>query len=290
MKGRFWIVFSVAVTGLAIMWFASIRHANESVITASQSAPKLLGGQESHAIQNESVNKVEEPLQALNLKTQAQVTTLPKLVEINGAEPTSQELAARHRVKQQTVRTTYDALIKELQLSEHDAAQLVDVLSNEQEMMMEIQRGAADKTSRTDQFRNLRANAGAEVLAILGADKYNKYEEYQRTLGEHVAVVQLTNLMASTGGVPLTAKQEKDLFGILVDEKPAPMPALLPSDPQFPNAIAESFRAMEDSNSRILERAQTVLTAEQYESFRVRQQRDIQLRQEAMRKAASEHS
>jgi hypothetical protein len=292
MKKRNLAIFSAAlvIALIAVGYFWNVdsdRDGAYHFMTAHKNDAAVAEGPTSHALIQESASTADNPLR--NPKDAAPEQPLAAKVDADLLADTPDTAAAKRKAQQDATRELYDELFKDLRLGDHDTAQLLDLLASSREKLLVIQQAAADQRTRIDQLNNLQKTNNDEVLALLGVKQFYKYEEYERTLTEHIEVLQLTKELASTGTMPLTEKQRKDLFEILVDEnKVVPGPARQPPGPKDP--VAEQIRIREEYLNRVAERAANVLSTEQLAAFQARQERAIQFQKTAAESKQSNRS
>jgi hypothetical protein len=170
----------------------------------------------------------------------------------------------------------YAPMFKELGLSSEEAEKLKSLLLDRQ-MKAVSQAGALmDPAKKQDALKEVGENAKQmeeQIKSLLGEEHYGKYQEYTATMGERMVL----NQFGQTSN--LKPEQNDALLQLMIEEKKSAMasnPGAVP-DPNDPSQgvkmleseeSAEKFlKQQEEINARVLERAQTVLSPEQLQSF-----------------------
>jgi hypothetical protein len=167
-------------------------------------------------------------------------------------------------------RETYGELFKELNLSESEIerfVQLVDQLRYGFEQKRDSEEPSAQRPSLTDQVRAVQG----ELLALLGHERFLKYEEYGRTLGMRSEVASFNAELRGTGLPPLNAEQEQQLLQAFAEERLA-MPPPRTSDDRAALVI-ERNEATALYRSRVVERSQNILSEQQLAVLRGKYER-----------------
>jgi hypothetical protein len=170
------------------------------------------------------------------------------------------------------LRETYAELFEQLKLSEQEIerfVQLVDTLWYG--FAPEQGDGASQPRSLTDQVRSVQA----ELLALLGHEKFLEYEEYGRSLGMRSEVASFNAALQRTGVPPLSAAQERQLLQAISEERSAmPPPRMTGDRAAFVN---EGRDAAALYRSRLVERSQSILSDQQLAVLRAKYERSAGL-------------
>ena len=103
---------------------------------------------------------------------------------------------------------------------------------------------------------------------LLGSDRYELYQDFEKTLADRVQVQQLNQQLAGEG-VPLEASQSKALIKIMSEEREG-----LPNSGSGNGTsvdIDDFSRKLDEMNQRVYDRANTVLTPRQLSAFAIYQ-------------------
>jgi hypothetical protein len=158
------------------------------------------------------------------------------------------------------VRMAYGDLTKELQLTQDQV-----ILDGQAKVFERVRNAGGDPTAFASATRDVKAETDAAMLALLGNEKFLKYEAYQKTVPERMEVSRLSRQL-SAANAPLSDSQRKQLLAALSEER-----ALLPAAGQGPGAFMpgtpEQQRWQSDYDTRVRERASRILTADQMKQF-----------------------
>ena len=125
--------------------------------------------------------------------------------------------------------------------------------------------------------------------AFLSESEYGKLQEYERTISDRIALMQIRQDLA-LNSQPLNEEQKKFLWQVLRDER-SQIPALK-YDPRNAGRMRENYRVVLESDNaaryfeaqaaldkRVLARAQTILSSEQYEALATVQRHHCELQE-----------
>jgi hypothetical protein len=196
------------------------------------------------------------------------------------------------------VNTMYGPLFKQLGLSADETTQLKALLAEQQNLAMaragDMFNPGQDKAAQADAMKAMTAQQSAiqdQVKALLGDTRYAEFQDYSGSIGQRMVLNQFSQQMAS-GQAPLTDTQNQQLLQIMADESknaPNPLGSGNPNAVADPTAlqammtedgINQLLQQMEAVNQRVLDRAGTVLTADQLQAFA-----DFQAAQTQMQRA-----
>jgi hypothetical protein len=207
-------------------------------------------------------------------------------------DPSMRELVRSQQ--QAAINMMYGGLFKEMNLSPEEKEKLVGILTETQMKSVEHAKGlfggtkegeaASDSTRLLEETRK---QSEAEIKALLGEERYARYSDYQKNIGERMQIDQLKTRLESDK-LPLQDQQAAQLLQALKEERtvaPPPIPSdatQMPGDVKSlmtPENIDKQLQWMDDYNRRVLDRASQFLTPEQFKSYR-----EMQEQQAAMQK------
>jgi hypothetical protein len=195
------------------------------------------------------------------------------------------------------VNTQYGPLFKDLALSSERKDKLSQLLLDQQ---MEAMEHAQDlfgtntvdvtKVSATNEEQESKARDG--IKALLG-DQYPYYEDYKKTMSDRIQLEQLKSQLDGTK-TALNNAQVKDLLYVIADEREK-NPPVISQDPQAAAAnlqkmfsgdtMEKQVQWQEELNRRVLERAGTILSAEQLKSYTDFQNQQLEMQKFGMKMA-----
>jgi len=264
------------VGGLASVYL--YRHA-KSETAIVDSAPIRSGGAnhqvDLHGQQRSPIDSADASRESSARGRDTEMQVAPETEPLPTRVTAERTAAQQERMRtshNKAVRTLYDELIKELRLNAREAEKLTELIAELQANMIGAQQTApTDPAMRARVMGEVRKEGDDRVLALLGIDKFYQYQKYEENLGEHLAIVQLTNELGASGKSALSSEQEKQLYTALVEEKAV---RLVPTrHAQTESAVAERVKLDQDYRRRVLERAEQILSPEQLAVFRERQER-----------------
>jgi hypothetical protein len=240
------------------------------------------GGNAANAAPGEPA--VEKPAGAGFMKNLAKMFNDPKMKEMMRAQQAT------------GVNMMYGSLAKELGLSPDEAKQVLALLAERQgeltaKGMKAFDKGAVDAQALAETGKETEAARAAydeQLKNVLGADKFAKFQEYERTIGERFALDQVQRQLAA-GGTPLEEKQTQGLLEIMKQERqqtpPTPFDAANRGGAaqaqamQSDEAVNGWIKTQEDYNRRVLTRARTVLSPDQILAFEAAQKQQMEMQQ-----------
>lgn len=187
----------------------------------------------------------------------------------------------------------YGDLAKQLGLTSDEARQVLTLLTDRQmeqmtKSMAAMKDGSLDAAALAESGKQGEAAKAAYdegLKEVLGKDRFAKFQEYEKSMGERMALSQIRNQL-SAGGVPLDDTQAASLLSIMKEERartPNPMPgnndvaaqAKLLENGEMMEGVLKS---QEDYNRRVLDRARSLLSPDQLQAFEAsqKQQADMQ--------------
>jgi hypothetical protein len=122
-----------------------------------------------------------------------------------------------------------------------------------------------------------------QLKALLGEDGFKKLGEYDQSIGERVALEQIQRQL-SASGTALEPAQQKGLLEIMTEERKRSKVPSSANDPvaatkmmQDEGAAEKWLAAQEDTNRRVLDRARSVLSADQFNAFETAQKQFLDM-------------
>jgi hypothetical protein len=196
------------------------------------------------------------------------------------------------------VNTQYGPLFKDLALSAERKDKLSQLLLDQQMETMERAQdlfgtnGGVDLTKLSAATKENESKAAEGIKALLG-DQYPYYEDYKKTMGDRIQLEQLKSQLDGTK-TALNDAQVKDLLYVIADEREK-NPPVISQDPQAAAANLEKMFSgdtmekqlqwQEELNRRVLERAGTILSAEQLKSYTDFQTQQLEMQKFGMKMA-----
>ena len=143
---------------------------------------------------------------------------------------------------------------------------------------MEMMSGDMDADKRaelTKQMKDQKAAADAEIKALLGDENYTAFESYEKTIPDRMALDQFRNQLGDS--MKLNANQEQLMVAAMTEERQGfKFTTDFSDQSDFSEDMASRFtgermdlyfQEREQLNARYLERAQAVLSAEQFTAY-----------------------
>lgn len=193
------------------------------------------------------------------------------------------------------VKMMFSGLFKEMNLTPEEKEKLTSVLTDVQMKTLENTQmfGGTNSSAAGKGVSDAKKQADAEIKALLGEERFNQYQDYQKNIGERMQVDQLKASLAGQN-MPLNDQQSSQLFQIMKEEKTA-LPPAIPNDAnQDPAKMKELMTAenvekqlqwMEDYNARVLARVQQILTPEQLKQYKTYQEQQASMAKFGMKMA-----
>ena len=194
------------------------------------------------------------------------------------------------------IRMMYGDLAKELGLSSAEADKVIELLADRQmeasAKAMESMDGGEKDPAKLEQAgrdaQQVVTDYEEKLAAALGPEKKAKLDQFERTLGDRMAMQQYQSSFASTGQ-PLDDTQRAGLLQIMTEER-----MRTPAGPLDPGSkdVAASMKAMQSGEAleksletqrqlqqRVFARAHTVLTPDQMNAFETAQKAQLQMQE-----------
>lgn len=203
---------------------------------------------------------------------------------------------------------TYSDLDKELELDPEQFDQLLSLLTDQQLRQMENQPVGdelANRASAEDFQRRMQQQQqanDAELVAMLGGEKFRAWKDYQSTMGVRHQVTQLRSTL-SASGTPLDQDQIKPLLKAMASEQQRQMKeyqkeaqkegqrrgsmqsAITFAEPSV-NQLQwqeQNLQRMAQHNKRMRDAVAPILTAEQLRHFEREQNEQLRMQEVQMR-------
>ena len=178
------------------------------------------------------------------------------------------------------LQVVYSDFLRDRQLTPEQSTQFIDLAFAQGERDMEDGTRFLNGDQEAGEPPLTKAEMDREMRALLGDDAFEKYEAYDKTTTERLAVAEVREGLSRTSA-PLEKEQADNLLQIMIEERErTPLTAF---DPRVPGtsrdkflAIAQGdsaeqfYRAQAELNQRILGRAGTILSSDQYEALEAR--------------------
>ena len=194
------------------------------------------------------------------------------------------------------IRMMYGDLGKELGLSTAEADKLMELIADRQMDASEKAMASVDDAEKDPakleqagkDAQQVVTDYEAKLKTMLGPEKLAKLNEYERTLGDRMAIQQYTGSFSSAGQ-PLDDTQRAGLLQLMKEER-----LKVPAGPLDPGSkdVAASMKAMQSGEAmeksletqrqlqqRVYARAHTVLTPDQMNAFAEAQKAQLQMQE-----------
>ena len=189
------------------------------------------------------------------------------------------------------VNMMYADLARELGLAPDEARQVLALLADRQmemtgKSMAAMGKSGLDATALTAAGKEAEASKAAydeQLKAVLGDERYAKFQDYEKSMGERFTLDQIQKQLAA-GGTPLEPGQSQGLLAIMKEERAKAPNPVSPSDPsaqiklmQSDDGVSTFLKSQEDFNRRVLDRARTVLSPDQMLTFEAAQKQQVEM-------------
>ena len=173
----------------------------------------------------------------------------------------------------------YGDFLQDRQLSPEQSTQFLDLLFDQESRDMEDGTRFLSGDQDAGPSPLTKAEMDREMKALLGDDAFEKFEAYDRTTTERLAVAEVREELNRTSA-PLEEEQADTLLQIMIEERErTPLTAF---DPRVPGTSRDKFLAVVqgdnaeqfyhvqmDLNQRILSRTGTILSPDQVRGARI---------------------
>jgi hypothetical protein len=174
----------------------------------------------------------------------------------------------------------YGDFFRDRQLSPEQSTQFLDLVFDQESRDMEDGTRFLSGDQDAGKSPLTKAETDREMRALLGDDAFEKYEAYDRTTNERLAVAEVREGLSRTSA-PLEEGQADTLLQIMMEERERT--PLTPFDPRVSGTSRDKFlaivqgdnaeqfyRVQTELNQRILSRTGTILSSDQYEALESR--------------------
>jgi hypothetical protein len=221
----------------------------------------------------------EAPAPAQSEKPEHDSGAIGKLLAKMMQDPDTRKFI--HDQQRQMMDSLYGPLIKQMELVPEDAKRLKDFIADAQMNGAEMAGsmfggGSANQIEVLNKLTEAQKESEGQIKAFLGEARYEQYKDYQQTLGERMQLNQFKAQTASDPN-PLTDMQAEQLLAIMREEKQGVAGAAAEPLVGQDQTRAQAFLSEEQMenllesqgivNQRVTERAQAVLSTDQWESF-----------------------
>ncbi|HEX8295115.1 MAG TPA: hypothetical protein VF593_02365 [Chthoniobacteraceae bacterium] len=194
----------------------------------------------------------------------------------------------------------YSGLAKELGLAPDEAREVLDLLAERQVETITKVMGSVGKegeaaealVSTAAKDKEATEAHEAQLRRVLGGERYAQFQDYEKTLGERMAIREVSNQLAA-GGTPLEEGQSSGLLQIMKEERLRTVASPLDGRDRNPanqikalqseDAVNRWEQSQQDFNRRVLERARTVLSPDQVLALEASQKQQFQMQQMGMK-------
>lgn len=311
------LCLSIALGGFAIYQYQQAEHyralvaqmgkdaagAREEIDTQASELRKL---KEQTRTQKVAITQLEARNKELSIATPSEGATATTENSPDAARPegggdfmksfskmfTDPKMKEAMRAQQSAgVNLMYGDLARELGLAPDEARQILALLTDRQmdvaaKGMAAMSKGASDTKALAavgKESEAAKAGYDEQLKAILGAEKFGKFQEYEKTLTDRYGLDQIQKQLAATG-TPMEPAQAQGLLAIMKDERTRTPNTASASDPaaqmkmlQSDDGINTWLQTQQDFNRRVLERARTVLSPDQILAFEAAQKQQIDM-------------
>ena len=155
----------------------------------------------------------------------------------------------------------------QLGLTREEVNKLIDLLTDQQSGGLAIPSGITDPAEIQRLMEEGMRENKAKIASLLGPEKLDSFEEYQRSLPARQELDVLARQIEGSDAIPLNEDQRKRLLAALIEErKRIPLP-------QFPAGtdpidFAKAYGDWQtDYNARVAAQARGILNTEQYTAY-----------------------
>jgi hypothetical protein len=184
----------------------------------------------------------------------------------------------------------YGGLFKDLNLTPEQKEKFKALLTDSQMRTIESAQGVFGGGEQnvavadlSKQMADAKKQTDADIKGLLGDERFAVYEDYQKSIGERMQLDQFKNQVAAES-MPLREDQTAQLMQIMKEEKAAVPPAIPTDQTQLPNKdlftaenLDKQTQWMEDYNRRVLARAESVLSPDQFKQYQSFQEQQVSM-------------
>ena len=156
----------------------------------------------------------------------------------------------------------------QLGLTREEVSKLIDLLTDQQAGGLGIPREVTDPAEIQRLMEEALRENKAKIASLLGPEKLESFEEYQRSLPARQELDMLARQIDGSDAAPLNEDQRKRLLAALIEERKRDSrrrnspPA--PTDGDFAKTYSD-WQA--DYNARVAAQARSILNTEQYAAY-----------------------
>src|ERR1043166_848615 len=196
----------------------------------------------------------------------------------------------------------YGDLFKDLNLTDEEKTKLSDILTDKQ--MKAMEKGSeflkdsdnVDKEAMGKEFAAQQKATDAEIKGLLGDDRFKQFEDYNKNIGNKMAVNQFKGQLAD-GKNALVDEQSKQLMQVMREESEAVSAkegigaeGQAKAMQDWKNLVSDDemnklFGRQEEINQRVLARVPTFMNQEQVDAFAAFQTNQIALQKMSLQMA-----
>lgn len=184
----------------------------------------------------------------------------------------------RAQMRQQNKRIYFD-LQDSLGISEEQANQLIDIITDQQASSFSVARNNLDPAQQQAQWEATHEKQKADITDLLGPTKTAQFEDLQKTMPARMELQALSQQFDSVEA-PLTSDQSKRMLAALMEERervPAPTFSAGVSQEEF----TKSYGAWQsDYEERVASQVRGILSAAQLTTYNEYQQWQTEMREQ----------
>jgi Spy/CpxP family protein refolding chaperone len=312
----------LAGVGAGLGFYVEMRNAKALSAQLDEARQKLKFSDEQLAAKTGSIKELEHNISILKSEAEALRTRLKSgEVEIASQAPADgatgseggkkpdimgqmtkmmKDPAFKNMMKPQMeaqMRKMYGDFFKKLNLTPDTEKKFMDLMTEHSLAAMEmggnIYSGDKEKLNQSaDDFKAKQEEHDRQVTELLGADGAAQFKDYQKTLADRMA---LDGLRGQLSGVNALQQQQSDALLKIMGEERAKSPQLKINDQNDPAGamkelskpgVLENYvKHQEELNTRVANRAISVLTPEQYKQFQEFQKQQLEMQKFGMKMA-----
>jgi hypothetical protein len=183
----------------------------------------------------------------------------------------------RSRVKNQ-IRRLYGDAGEALGLSQEKSSQLLDLIADQQTRNMGFNRAnIPDGKTPQQYFQEQQQKNQDEIRTLIGPDKVDEWAAYQKSLPQRAELGQVRDQL-DQAGYPMTDSQRTEMLAAITEEsqrlpRPTPSQGIAPEE-----SMAQMNQWQNEYSKALLDRAKSVLTADQYNTYKEYQDWQAEMR------------
>jgi hypothetical protein len=183
----------------------------------------------------------------------------------------------RSRMKNQ-IRRLYGDVGEALGLSAEKSNQLLNLIADQQTRDIVFGRpGIPDGKTPQQNFQEQQQKNQDEIKALIGADKVDEWAAYQKSLPQRAELGQVRDQLEQSG-YPMTDSQRTEMLAAITEESQRlPRPTFSQGIPPE-ESMAQMNQWQNEYSKALLDRAKSVLTADQYNTYKEYQDWQTEMR------------